>query len=46
MIEGFKIELMSLLEFSWPMIAIGVIIAVLLRTTYLIVNKQKLILHE
>ena len=46
MIEGFKIELMSLLEFSWPMIAIGVIIAVLLRTTYLLVNKQKLILHE
>ncbi|MGM9879598.1 MAG: VanZ family protein [Bacilli bacterium] len=46
MIEGFKIELMSLLEFSWPMIAIGVIIAVLLRVTYLLVNKQKLILHE
>lgn len=46
MIEGFKIELMSLLEFSWPMIAIGTIIAVLLRTTYLLVNKQKLILHE
>ncbi|MGN0992980.1 MAG: VanZ family protein [Bacilli bacterium] len=46
MIEGFKMELISLLEFSWPMIAIGVIIAILLRVTYLLVNKQKLVLHE
>lgn len=46
MIEGFKIQLILLLEFSWPMIAMGVIIAVLLRVTYLLVNKEKLVLHE
>ena len=46
MIEGFKGEILSILEFSWPMIAMGVIIAVLLRVTYLFVNKKKLILHE
>lgn len=46
MIEGFKVELMALLEFSWPMLAIGGIIAILLRTTYLLVNKQKLVFHE
>lgn len=46
MIEGFKLQLISILEFSWPMIAMGTIIAILLRTTYLLVNKEKLILHE
>ena len=46
MIEGFKVQIISLLEFSWPMIAIGIIIAILLRVTYLLVNKEKLILHE
>ena len=46
MIEGFKNQVLSLLSFSWPMIAIGVIIAVLLRTTYLLVNKEKLVIHE
>ncbi len=46
MIEGFKTELISILEFSWPMLTMGIIIAVLLRTTYLLVNKEKLILHE
>ena len=46
MIEGFKIEVISLLKYSWPTVIMGVIIAVLLRTTDIIVNKKKFVLHQ
>lgn len=46
MIEGFRIEVISLLKYTWPTIVMAVIIAVLLRVTDLIVNKKKLVLHN
>ena len=46
MIEGFRIEVISLLKYTWPTIVMAGIIAVLLRTTDLIVNKKKLVIHE
>ena len=46
MIEGLKSQILSLLGFSWPMITIAIIIAVLLRVTYLFTNKEKLVLHD
>ena len=46
MIEGFRIEVLSLLKYTWPTIIMAVIIAVLLRVTDIIVNKKKLVLHE
>ncbi len=46
MIEGLKGQFISVLSLSWPTVAIGVIIAILLRTTYLITNREKLVLHE
>lgn len=46
MIEGFRIEVLSLLRYTWPTIVMAVIIAVLLRTTNLIVTKKKLVIHE
>lgn len=46
MIEGFRIEVLSLLKYTWPTIVMAVIIAVLLRTTNLIVTKKKLVIHE
>ncbi len=46
MIEGFRIEVISLLKYTWPTIVMAVIIAVLLRTIDLITNKKKLIIHE
>ena len=46
MIEGFRIEVLSLLKYTWPTIVMAVIIAVLLKTTDLIVNRKKLVIHE
>lgn len=46
MIEGFRIEVISLLKYTWPTIVMAVIIAVLLRTTDLIVNRKKLVIHK
>ena len=46
MIEGFRIEVISLLKYTWPTVVMAVIIAVLLRVTDLIVNKKKFVLHE
>ena len=46
MIEGFRIEVLSLLKYTWPTIAMAGIIAILLRVTDLIVNKKKLVLHD
>ena len=46
MIEGFRIEVISLLKYTWPTVVMAVIIAVLLRITDLIVNKKKFVLHE
>lgn len=46
MIEGLKGQLISVLYFSWPTVVIGAMIAVLLRITYLVVNKKKFILHD
>ena len=46
MIEGFRIEVISLLKYTWPTIVMAVIIAVLLRTIDLTTNKKKLIIHE
>ena len=46
MIEGFRIEVISLLKYTWPTIVRAVIIAVLLRSTDLIVNKKRLIIHK
>lgn len=46
MIEGLRGQVISILYFSWPTVAMGVIIAILLRVTYLIVNKKKFIIHQ
>lgn len=46
MIEGFKGQLLSILSYSWPTVAMGVIIAILFRVSYLIVNKEKFVLHD
>ena len=46
MLEGFRIEVISLLKYTWPTVVMGVIIAVLLRVTDLIVNKKKFVFHE
>ena len=46
MIEGFRIEVISLLKYTWPTIVMAVIIAVLLRTTDLIVNRKRLVIHK
>ena len=46
MIEGFRIEVISLLKYTWPTVVMAVIIAVLLRITDLIVNKKKFVFHE
>ena len=46
MIEGLRGEVISILNFSWPTVAMGVIIAILLRVTYLLVHKKKFIIHQ
>lgn len=46
MFEGLKSHVISILYYSWPTIAMGVIIAILLRITYLITNKQSFVFHE
>ena len=46
MIEGFRVEVISLLEYTWPTIVMAGIIAILLRVTDLIINKKKMVLHE
>jgi len=46
MIEGFRIEVISLLKYTWPTVVMAVIIAVLLRVTDLIINKKKFVLHK
>lgn len=46
MLEGVRGEVISLLKYTWPTVVMAVIIAVLLRTTDLIVNKKKLVLHD
>lgn len=46
MIEGFRIEVISLLKYTWPTIIMASIIAMLLRITDIIINKKKLVLHE
>lgn len=46
MIEGFRIEVISLLKYTWPTIVMAGIIAILLRTTDIIVNKKKPVLHD
>lgn len=46
MIEGLRGQLLSILHDSWPTVAMGIIIAILLRVTYLVTNKEKFVLHE
>lgn len=46
MIEGLKGQVISILYFSWPTVAMGVIIAILLRVTYLLVHKEKFVIHK
>jgi len=46
MIEGLRGQVISILYFSWPTLTMGVIIAILLRVTYLIINKEKFVIHE
>ena len=46
MIEGFRVEVISLLKYTWPTIVMAGIIAILLRVTDLIINKKKLVIHE
>lgn len=46
MIEGFRVEVISLLEYTWPTIVMAGIIAILLRITDIIINKKKFIIHE
>ena len=41
MIEGFKVEIISLLKYTWPTIVMAGIIAMLLRITDIIINKKK-----
>ena len=46
MIEGLRGQLLNILDYTWPTIVMGVIIAVLLRLTYLITEKKKIVLHD
>ena len=46
MIEGLRGHVISILYFSWPTVAMGVIIAILLRVSYIFTNKKKFIIHE
>lgn len=46
MIEGLRGQVISILYFSWPTIAMGAIISILLRLTYLLSNKEKIVIHE
>lgn len=46
MIEGLRGQVISILYFSWPTIAMGAIISILLRLTYLLTNKEKIVIHE
>lgn len=46
MFEGLKGQVISILYFSWPTVVMGAIIAILLRITYLIVNREKFVIHE
>ena len=46
MIEGLRGQVISILYFSWPTVAMGVIIAILLRVTYLLVHKEKFVIHK
>ena len=46
MIEGLRGQLLNILDYTWPTVVMGVIIAVLLRVTYLITEKKKIIIHD
>ena len=46
MIEGFKGQVLGILSYTWPTMVMGVVIAVLLRVTYLITEKRKIVIHE
>lgn len=46
MIEGLRGQLLNILDYTWPTIVMGVIIAVLLRVTFLITEKKKIVLHD
>lgn len=46
MIEGIRGQVIKVLYFSWPTVAIGALIAILIRVSYLIINKEKFVFHE
>ena len=46
MIEGFRGQVLDILSYTWPTMVMGVVIAVLLRVTYLITERKKIVFHE
>ena len=46
MIEGFKGQVLGILSYTWPTMVMGVVIAVLLRVTYLITEKRKIVIDS
>lgn len=46
MIEGFRGQVLDILNYTWPTIVMGIIIAVLLRVTYLITDRKKIVIHD
>ena len=46
MIEGLRGQVLDILSYTWPTMVMGIIIAVLLRVTYLLSERKKIILHD
>ena len=46
MIEGLRGQVLDILSYTWPTMVMGIIIAVLLRVTYLLSERKKIILHN
>ena len=46
MIEGFRGQVLDILSYIWPSMVMGIIIAVLLRVTYLITERKRIVVHE
>ena len=46
MIEGLRGQVLDILNYTWPTMVMGVIIAVLLRITYLITERKKIVVHD
>lgn len=46
MIEGLRGQVLDILSYTWPTMVMGIIIAVLLRVTYLLSERKKIVLHD